>query len=210
MRSANRTRVKVVKKQVQPTVQTGPSLTSCMARASAGKARSSTWASSRASSASPASWFTYEGRAAGPGQGERPAPFLMENLDVANEIEKKIKEKLGIGAVVTADDLTANDEVLPAPRRLLRSLERSRARGPVPASAHREGRESAPSWPVSWPSGDTPTTSATGVLDRLCACRPGRRRGLRRTMGSSRVESTPEKASAPWLLSCEPRAWTTT
>jgi recombination protein RecA len=39
----------------------------------------------------------------------------MENLDVANEIEKKIKEKLGIGAVVTADDVTANDEVLPAP-----------------------------------------------------------------------------------------------
>jgi recombination protein RecA len=32
---------------------------------------------------------------------------------VANEIEKKIKEKLGIGAVVTAD--LNNDEVLPAP-----------------------------------------------------------------------------------------------
>jgi recombination protein RecA len=37
----------------------------------------------------------------------------MENADVANEIEKKIKEKLGIGAVVT-DDVT-NDSVLPAP-----------------------------------------------------------------------------------------------
>jgi hypothetical protein len=31
------------------------------------------------------------------------ATFLMENADVANEIKKKIKEKLGIGAVVTAD-----------------------------------------------------------------------------------------------------------
>jgi recombination protein RecA len=35
--------------------------------------------------------------------------FLTENADIANEIEKKIKEKLGIGAVLTDDD------VLPAP-----------------------------------------------------------------------------------------------
>ena len=34
---------------------------------------------------------------------------VRENADVANEIEKKIKEKLGIGAVVTDDD------ILPAP-----------------------------------------------------------------------------------------------
>jgi recombination protein RecA len=37
----------------------------------------------------------------------------MENPDVANEIEKKIKEKLGIGAVIT-DELMV-DDVLPAP-----------------------------------------------------------------------------------------------
>jgi RecA/RadA recombinase len=54
------------------------------------------------------SWFTYEGEQLGQGK-ENARSFLMENLDVANEIEKKIKEKLGIGAVVT------NDEVLPAP-----------------------------------------------------------------------------------------------
>jgi recombination protein RecA len=60
------------------------------------------------------SWFTYEGEQLGQGK-ENARTFLMENLDVANEIEKKIKEKLGIGAVVTADNLTANDEVLPAP-----------------------------------------------------------------------------------------------
>src|SRR6202020_2206189 len=58
------------------------------------------------------SWFTYEGEQLG--QGKENAPnFLLENVDVANEIEKKIKEKLGIGAVVT-DDL-ADDSVLPAP-----------------------------------------------------------------------------------------------
>src|ERR1700691_3857571 len=58
------------------------------------------------------SWFTYEGEQLGQGK-ENARTFLMENTDVANEIEKKIKEKLGIGAVVT-DDLT-DDSVLPAP-----------------------------------------------------------------------------------------------
>ena len=54
------------------------------------------------------SWFTYEGEQLGQGK-ENARTFLVENADVANEIEKKIKEKLRIGAVVTADD------VLPAP-----------------------------------------------------------------------------------------------
>ncbi len=54
------------------------------------------------------SWFTYEGEQLGQGK-ENARNFLAENADVANEIEKKIKEKLGIGAVVTDDD------VLPAP-----------------------------------------------------------------------------------------------
>ncbi len=57
------------------------------------------------------SWFTYEGEQLGQGK-ENARNFMMENPDVANEIEKKIKEKLGIGAVMT-DDLA--DDVLPAP-----------------------------------------------------------------------------------------------
>lgn len=52
-------------------------------------------------------WFTYEGEQLGQGK-ENARNFLMQNADTANEIEKKIKEKLGIGAVVT-------DDVLPAP-----------------------------------------------------------------------------------------------
>ncbi|MBI2692674.1 recombinase RecA [Mycobacterium nebraskense] len=58
------------------------------------------------------SWFTYEGEQLGQGK-ENARTFLMENGEVANEIEKKIKEKLGIGAVVTDDP--SNDSVLPAP-----------------------------------------------------------------------------------------------
>jgi recombination protein RecA len=54
------------------------------------------------------SWFTYEGEQLGQGK-ENARSFLLENVDVAAEIEKNIKEKLGIGAVVT------DDEVLPAP-----------------------------------------------------------------------------------------------
>jgi recombination protein RecA len=57
------------------------------------------------------SWFTYDGEQLGQGK-ENARNFMMENPHVANEIEKKIKEKLGIGAVLT--DELAND-VLPAP-----------------------------------------------------------------------------------------------
>jgi recombination protein RecA len=57
-------------------------------------------------------WYTYEGDQLGQGK-ENARTFLIENADMANEIEKKIKEKLGIGAVVT--DNVTNDSVLPAP-----------------------------------------------------------------------------------------------
>ncbi|KJX75378.1 intein-containing recombinase RecA [Mycobacterium lepromatosis] len=50
------------------------------------------------------SWFTYEGEQLGQGK-ENARNFLLENADVANEIEKKIKERLGIGAIVTDDDI---------------------------------------------------------------------------------------------------------
>jgi recombination protein RecA len=49
------------------------------------------------------SWFTYEGDQLGQGK-ENARKFLKENTDIRDEIEKKIKEKLGIGADVTAED----------------------------------------------------------------------------------------------------------
>ncbi len=54
-------------------------------------------------------WYTYEGDQLGQGK-ENARKFLRENPDVAAEIEKRIKEKLGIGAV-----LDAAVEPLPAP-----------------------------------------------------------------------------------------------
>ncbi len=47
-------------------------------------------------------WYTYEGDQLGQGK-ENARNFMRENPDVANEIEKKIKEKLGIGPRLDAD-----------------------------------------------------------------------------------------------------------
>jgi recombination protein RecA len=58
-------------------------------------------------------WYTYDGDQLGQGK-EKAREFLKENPDVAAEIEKKIKEKLGIGVGQSMDaaggpDITAVD-----------------------------------------------------------------------------------------------------
>ena len=55
-------------------------------------------------------WYTYGGDQLGQGK-ENARKFLLENPDVGNEVEKKIKEKLGIGAVLDAEAV----EPAPAP-----------------------------------------------------------------------------------------------
>ena len=47
-------------------------------------------------------WYTYEGDQLGQGK-ENSRNFLRDNPDLANEIEKKIKEKLGIGPRIDAE-----------------------------------------------------------------------------------------------------------
>ncbi len=87
-------------------------------------------------------WYTYEGDQLGQGK-ENARTFLRDNPDLANEIEKKIKEKLGIGAPIDA---------MPRPRRAGRprlltdarrrstmAAARRRDRGPT-RSAIRTGR----------------------------------------------------------------------
>jgi recombination protein RecA len=56
-------------------------------------------------------WYTYENDQLGQGK-ENVRTFLRDNPDLAEEIEKRIKEKLGIGARV---DDAAPIEPLPAP-----------------------------------------------------------------------------------------------
>jgi recombination protein RecA len=53
-------------------------------------------------------WYTYEGDQLGQGK-ENARTFLKENPDLANEIEKKIKEKLGIGPRLDADPAAADE-----------------------------------------------------------------------------------------------------
>ncbi|MPY79660.1 MAG: recombinase RecA [Actinophytocola sp.] len=48
-------------------------------------------------------WYTYEGDQLGQGK-ENARRFLGDNPDIANEIEKRIKEKLGIGPTLDAED----------------------------------------------------------------------------------------------------------
>jgi recombination protein RecA len=59
-------------------------------------------------------WYTYDGDQLGQGK-ENARAFLVANVDVAAEIERKIKEKLGIGARAAAE-APAEDEL--AKRRL--------------------------------------------------------------------------------------------
>ena len=47
-------------------------------------------------------WYTYEGDQLGQGK-ENARQFMRDNPDVANEVEKRIKEKLNIGATPDAD-----------------------------------------------------------------------------------------------------------
>jgi recombination protein RecA len=47
-------------------------------------------------------WYTYEGDQLGQGK-ENARNFLRDNPDLADEIEKKIKEKLGVGPRLDAD-----------------------------------------------------------------------------------------------------------
>jgi recombination protein RecA len=47
-------------------------------------------------------WYTYEGDQLGQGK-ENARAFLRDNPDLANELEKKILEKLGVGPTVDQD-----------------------------------------------------------------------------------------------------------
>jgi recombination protein RecA len=47
-------------------------------------------------------WYTYEGDQLGQGK-ENARAFLKDNPDLANELEKRILEKLGVGPTVDAE-----------------------------------------------------------------------------------------------------------
>jgi recombination protein RecA len=87
------------------------SSTSSTARASPARVASSTWASSRLR-AQVGAWYTYEGDQLGQGK-ENARAFLRDNPDLADELEKRIKEKLGVGPRVDAPVDAAVDDLPP-------------------------------------------------------------------------------------------------
>ncbi len=54
-------------------------------------------------------WYTYEGDQLGQGK-ENSRAFLRDNPDLANELEKRILEKLGVGPQVDATGGASLDE----------------------------------------------------------------------------------------------------
>ena len=56
-------------------------------------------------------WYTYDGDQLGQGK-ENARQFLRDNPDLADELEKRIKDKLGIGARL---DLPADDIIVDLP-----------------------------------------------------------------------------------------------
>ena len=81
-------------------------------------------------------WYTYEGDQLGQGK-ENARNFLRDNVDISNEIEKKIKEKLGVGPRLDNDPLAT-----PAP-----ASASAKAPASVPASVPAPARK-APALPA--------------------------------------------------------------
>src|SRR5207237_464419 len=69
-------------------------------------------------------WYTYEGDQLGQGK-ENARTFLKDNPDTANEIEKRIKEKLGIGAVLDAESIAPAPGASSRPRCAARGFRRT-------------------------------------------------------------------------------------
>lgn len=81
-------------------------------------------------------WYTYEGDQLGQGK-ENARNFLKDNPDLANEIEKKIKEKLGVG--VRPEDPKAE----PGPDAAGATSETEAASVPAPATKAKTAKAAA-------------------------------------------------------------------
>jgi recombination protein RecA len=82
-------------------------------------------------------WYTYEGDQLGQGK-ENARNFLRDNPDLANEIEKKIREKLGVGARLDAE--AADKDKEPAAGAGLRAVPNAAADAAAAAAGASGGR----------------------------------------------------------------------
>jgi len=98
-------------------------------------------------------WYTYESGQLGQGK-ENARTYLKDNPDIANEIEKKIKEKLGVGPHLDAPTEDKPADVVPrqaaAAEPAAKTPRGSRAKAAAPAAA-----AAAPATAVVAPAADT-------------------------------------------------------
>ena len=114
-------------------------------------------------------WYTYESDQLGQGK-ENPRTFLKDNPDLANDIEKRIKEHMGIGPRVDAPAVDAvRAPVVQAPKPPARKLSAAAARKAEAEAAAAAAAAPAPTTPPIAPAqaaalpvagGDAPSTSA--------------------------------------------------
>ena len=126
-------------------------------------------------------WYTYEGDQLGQGK-ENARTFLRDNPDLANELEKKILEKLGVGPTVDAEQPTS----------------------PTSRSA------SMTSEPVGWLAGDV--AAGVDGVDARCVHaarrRPGRRGpGRRPRVGGPHDPARPADRPGPQPRASSPTSW---
>ncbi len=98
----NRTRVKVVKNKMAPRHSKTPRSTSCTGSASSREGGLIDLGVEQGIVRKAGAWYTYEGDQLGQGK-ENARNYLRDNPDRANEIEKRIKEKLGVGPRLDTD-----------------------------------------------------------------------------------------------------------
>ena len=176
-------------------------------------------------------WYTYEGDQLGQGK-ENARNFLRDNPDLANELEKKILEKLGVGPQVT-------DEA-PAPRASRSTSTSEPMRGHAAAYDDRDPSATASGGREGLgPEADHEAVARKILLDQLTGQarsraelatklarkqvpdggrraaarpvrggRPRRRRGLRPRLGPVAAAPAAAWPAVPWRSSCAARAST--
>ena len=147
-------------------------------------------------------WYTYEGDQLGQGK-ENSRNFLRDNPDLANEIEKKIKEKLGVGPRVDAEAAPAAGAWRQRVGGQRVAGDGSAAGGPVAGAPVGRAR--------GGPCGHGPGCGRAGWRERRCLTgrRPGRARCPGPARGPGRIRASgPGRArrttAAPWTPKSRP------
>jgi recombination protein RecA len=105
-------------------------------------------------------WYTYESGQLGQGK-ENARTYLKDNPDIANEIEKKIKEKLGVGPRLDAPAEEPSAEAVPR-----------QVAAEAPAKAPRASRAKAAATATAAATAATPTPAAAPVPAAAAAATP--------------------------------------